>query len=107
MATSKKHWFHNKSPAAQRAYIKKHPNSVFAKKVRPVSQGDIEANIHYGERSAHYSKKARRVQRLIDSYIKRGEKVPERLKQELRVTKRGAAIFAKSQKQHNKHVLGA
>lgn len=26
------HWFHSKSPAAQKAYIAAHPNSIYAKK---------------------------------------------------------------------------
>lgn len=33
---AKKHWFHGKSPEAKKAYIAAHPNSIYAKQVKPV-----------------------------------------------------------------------
>nr|DAF93775.1 MAG TPA: hypothetical protein [Myoviridae sp. ctshb19] len=47
----KNHWFHSKSPAAQKAYIAAHPNSIYAKQAKH-ARGDAQR-----ERSA----KARRA----------------------------------------------
>lgn len=36
-----KHWFHSKTPAAKKAYIAAHPNSIYAKQLR-VARGDAQ-----------------------------------------------------------------
>lgn len=84
---SDKHWFHSKSPAAQKAYIAAHPKSIYAKQAK-VARGDKQRaktatanraahNAVIKERMerraahrAHLEEKAARVERLAKKRVK-------------------------------------
>lgn len=58
MTTKAGHWFHSKSPAAQRAYIASHPNSIYAKNARAGKVRRSPADYTKEEREAIRNRRA-------------------------------------------------
>lgn len=57
------HWFHSKSPAAKKAYIAAHPNSIYAKQAKN-ARGDAQrARTAATQRTVHNAKIKSRKER--------------------------------------------
>lgn len=56
------HWFHSKSPAAKRAYLRKHPDSVYAKRSSPVKR--VSSSLYTSTETQHMRERHARVAAL-------------------------------------------
>lgn len=98
---AKNHWFHGKSPAAKKAYIAAHPNSIYAKQAK-VERGDAQRsktaekdksahNENIKQRRIEATRKRREEEQKVRERQERLAKKREKLKAEKKRTKPNAA----------------
>lgn len=69
---SSDHWFYKKSPAAQKAYIAAHPNSIFAKKAKGGAKAGVVDKSEKAKALVTYRKMAAKLDDMEDREPKGG-----------------------------------